>query len=44
MAGKAVKVILPLAGKLCFQPVKLRIGKNDIVVSAIGGGGGVSRF
>ena len=44
MAGKPVKVILPLVGQLRFQPGKLCIGQYHIVVSAISGGGGVSRF
>ena len=44
MAGKPVNIILPLVGQLCFQPGKLCIGQYHIVVSAISGGGGVSRF
>ena len=35
VAGKAVKVILPLVGQLCFQPGKLCIGQYHIVVSPV---------
>ena len=35
MAGKPVNIILPLVGQFRFQLVQFRIGKKNIVVSAI---------
>lgn len=39
VAGKAVKVILPLAGKVLFQSQKVCVRKEYIFISAISGGG-----
>ena len=44
MAGKPVNIILPFVGQFRFQLVQFRIGKKNIVVSAIAAGGGLSRF
>ena len=40
VAGKAVKVILPLAGEVLFQLQKFCVRKKYIFISAISGGGG----
>ena len=39
VAGKAVKVILPLAGEVLFQLQKFCVRKKYIFISAISGGG-----
>ena len=44
IAGKPINVVRPFFGQLRLQFGKLCIGQYHIVVSAISGGGGVSRF